>query len=157
MASVPVMTGHNRKFLVFLLQGTLYGLELSQVAEVLDPPQMWPIPMAPPCYSGAMNFHGDIVAVMNLPVFLGLTGCSSPGKVVVLHQDVASLAFLVDNVVRIVPEDEVSYSPAPDNCFAAATLVLSDGDVIQLDLESLVRNAEIGMQRKTRESIFTST
>jgi purine-binding chemotaxis protein CheW len=141
------MPSRNRKFLIFSLQDSLYALDLTQVAEVGDPPPMSPIPMAPPCYSGVLNFHGDIVAVMNLALFLGLTGDRHAGKIVVLHQEVASLAFLVDTVVRIVSEDEASFNPAPDNGFATATLVLPDGEATQLDLVALVREAEIGMQR----------
>lgn len=145
--NVPAMTSHDKKFLIFTLQGSLYALDLKQVAEVSDPPQLWPIPLAPACYSGALNFHGDIVAVINLPLFLGLTGCNQPGKIVVLHREVASLAFLVDSIVRIVSEDEISFNPATDTDFAVATLGLPDGEAIQIDLEALVLSAEIGMQR----------
>lgn len=147
---MPAMTDHNRKFLIFSLQGSHYALDLAQVAEVGDRPQMSPIPMAPPCYSGALNFHGDIVVVMNLGLFLGLDGCSQPGKIVVLCREVASLAFLVDTIVRIVSEGEVYFSKPPDNGFAAATLRLSDGEAIQFDLVALVHEAEIGMQRNNR-------
>jgi purine-binding chemotaxis protein CheW len=91
------MTTHDRKYMIFSLQGVLYALDLKQVAEVGDPPQMWPIPLAPACYSGALNYHGEIVAAMNLALFLGLTGCRQPGKIIILHRDAASLAFLVDS------------------------------------------------------------
>lgn len=137
---VAVMTDHTRKLLIFSLQGSRYALDLAQVAEVGDPPQMSPIPLAPPCYSGALNFHGDIVAVMDLALFLGLSGTVNPGKIIILHQEVASLAFLVDTIIRIVSEEEVS-STAP------TTLALHDGDAILLDLEALVHEAEIGMQK----------
>lgn len=142
------MTDRNRRFLIFSLPGSLYALDLAQVAEVGDPPQMWPIPLAPPCYSGALNFHGDIVAVMDLAIFFGLAGSGKPGKIIVLHQEIASLALLVATVVRIVFEDEVSFSPPPDDEFAAATLGLMDGEAIQLDLDALVHGAEAAMQRK---------
>jgi purine-binding chemotaxis protein CheW len=147
---MPGMTDHNRKFLIFSLLGSQYALDLAQVAEVGDRPQMSPIPMAPACYSGALNFHGDIVAVMNLGLFLGLTGCDQPGKIVVLHRDVASLAFLVDTIVGIVSEGEVYFSKPPDSGFAAATLKLSGGEAILFDLDALVHEAEIGMQRNIR-------
>lgn len=141
------MTTRNRKFLIFSLQDSLYALNLAQVAEVGDPPQLWPIPLAPSCYTGALNFHGDILAVMNLALFLGLPGSGTPGKIIVLHREVASLAFLVDTVVRIVSEDEIdSFSAPPDNDFAAATLSMYAGEAIQLDLETLVRKAENCMQ-----------
>lgn len=151
------MTDHHRKFLVFSLHGSLYALDLKQVAEVGDPPQTWPIPLAPPCYSGALSFHGDIVAVMNLALFLGLPGPGKPGKIVVLQQEVASLAFLVDTVVRIVSEEDVSIGKPPAGALSAATLVLSDGEAIQLDLDALVREAEIGVQRFQPASDYSQT
>jgi purine-binding chemotaxis protein CheW len=136
------VTSQFRKFLIFSLRDELYALDLELVAEVSDPPQIWPIPLAPACYSGALNFHGDIVAVIDLALFLGLSGCSQPKKLIILNRKVASLAFLVDTVAKIVPEGEILTSPPPDNIFSAATLSLQDGKAILLDLEALVRAAE---------------
>lgn len=141
------MTAHDRKFLIFSLQDSFYALDLKEVAEVGDPPQMWPIPLAPACYIGALNFHGDIVAAMNLALFLGLPGSVKPGKIIVLNQEIASLAFLVDTVVGIVSERETSIGKPPECDFAAALLSLPDSEAIQLDLGALVISAEIGMQK----------
>lgn len=140
-------TGRHRKFLIFSLPGSRYALDLAQVAEVGDPPQLWPIPLAPPCYSGAINFHGDIVAVLDLAVFLGLAGPGSPEKIIVLHHEIASLALLVETVVRIVSWDEVSFTTTHDGTFAAATLGLTDGEAILIDLAVLVHGAETAMQK----------
>ncbi|NTV50014.1 MAG: chemotaxis protein CheW [Geobacteraceae bacterium] len=144
------MTQHNRKFLVFSIQGSLFALDLSQVSEVGDKrPQLWPIPLAPACYRGAMNYHGDIVAVMDLANFLGMCGHSRCEKIIILHQDVASLAFLIDTVVRIIPEEDASISlcSTPESEFTAAKLGLIDGEAILLDLGLLVQKAEIGMHK----------
>lgn len=140
-------TADNRKFLIFSLPGSRYALDLAQVAEVGDPPQIWPIPLAPPCFSGALNFHGDIVAVLDLAVFLGLVGPGSPGKIIVLHHEIASLALLVETVVRIVSGDEISFTPSHDGVFAAATLDLIDGEAILIDLAALVIGAETAMEK----------
>lgn len=142
------MTGRKRDFLIFSLRNSTYALDLAQVAEVGDPPQVSPIPLSPPCYSGALNFHGDIVAVLNLPLFLDLAGSGQAGKIIVLNQEVASLAFLVDTVIRIVSEEAVTFRPPPDNRFAAATLMLHDSEAIQLDLGALVHHAEVAMQKR---------
>jgi chemotaxis signal transduction protein len=147
MRDESAMTEHKRKFIIFSLQSTLYALDLAQVAEVADPPKLSPIPLAQRCYSGALNFHGDIVAVLNLPLFLGLADSGNHGKIIMLRQEIASLALLVDSVVRIVSEDDVSFAAPPVNRFAAATLDLTDGNAIQLDLDSLVREAEFSMQK----------
>ena len=145
------MTSKNRKFLIFSIQGSLFALDLSQVAEVCDPPHMWPIPLAPACYRGAISFHGDIVAVMDLAIFLGMNERSQCGKTIILHQKIASLAFLIDSVVKIASEEEVlaSHGTASDHGFAAATLSFIDGKAILLDLDLLVHKAEIGMQKNS--------
>lgn len=144
------MTDGNRKFLIFSLPGSRYALDLTQVAEVGDPPQIWPIPLAPPCFSGALNFHGDIVAVLDLAVFLGLAGPGSPGKIIVLHHEIASLALLVETVVRIVSGDDISFTPSHDGVFAAATLGLIDGEAVLIDLAALVHGAETAMQKSSK-------
>lgn len=150
------MTECNRKFLLFQLQGSLYALDLAQVAEVDDPPQLWPIPRAPACYSGAINFHGDIVAVMNLSSFLRIPGSSQPTKMIVLHQEIASLAFLVDTVVKIISDADVSLRKPPEKGFASAILCSHDGEAIQLDLEELVHSAVIDMQKDRQTPINIS-
>jgi purine-binding chemotaxis protein CheW len=140
------MPEQTRKFLIFSLQNSLFALDLSQIAEVADTPQMWPIPKAPACFSGALNFHGDIVAALNLPFFLGMTEFKLLTKIIVLQHEVASLAFLVETVVGIVREDEVSIGAAPETLYAAATLGLTSGKAILLDVDALVRSSEITMQ-----------
>lgn len=143
------MTARNRKYLVFSLHDSLYALDLDQVAEVGDPPEMCPIPFAPSCYSGAFNFHGDIMAVLDLAVVLGLPADGHPsGKIVILHQQTASLAFLVDTVVRIVSEEEVTFSPLSDVVPGAAELCFADSKAVMLDPETLLLEAETCLQRK---------
>jgi len=136
----------NSKFLIFRMQDSLYALDLAQTAEVADLTQLWPIPLAPPCYSGAMNFHGDIIAVMNLSLFLGLSGGDRPGKIIILHQSIASLALLVDSVVRIISADGTISTPTTDSRFSAVTLALPEGNALLLDLEAVVHEAELGVQ-----------
>lgn len=144
-------TASGSKFLIFRLQESLYALDLAQTAEVADLTQLWPIPLAPPYYGGAMNFHGDIIAAMNLTLFLGLCGGNRPEKIIILHQSIASLALLVDSVVRIVSADEVTSIPITDTKFSAATLTLPEGNALLLDLEVLVHEAELGMQKRRQK------
>jgi purine-binding chemotaxis protein CheW len=136
------MTGTNRKFLIFTLAGRRYALDLAQVAEVVEQPATWPIPLAPPCYHGAMNFHGTIVAVMNLALFLGLPGEYGTEKTVVLDTRIASLAFSVQDIIRIIPQGQAGLSEAPqDEAFACGRLNLPEGKVTLLDAAALAEHA----------------
>jgi len=135
------MTVNERRFLIFFMHGRRYAFDLAQIAEVMDPAVCWPIPFVPPCYCGAINFHGAIVAVMDLAVFLGFDRCPGQGKIVVLDVNVASLGFLVESVERIVPEQEIEFSKAPDAPFASASLCLSEGDAMLLDIDAILLDA----------------
>lgn len=138
------MTESERKYLLFTLQGRRYAFDLAQIAEVDEPPPVWPIPGAPACYAGAMNFHGTIVAVMDLAVFLGFSGDHCLEKVVVLNEGLAALAFLVERVERIVPADQVQCGgqvQQPDTGISTRTLTLADGDAVLLDAAELAHAA----------------
>jgi len=143
------MTASGHKYLLFTLHGRRYALDLAQVAEVDDPPVTWPIPGAPACYPGAMNFHGDIVAVMDLAAFLGLPAIQRMEKVVVLDRSIAALAFLVERVERIVPQDQVQLpDPRSDNG-ANVLITLPEGDAVLLDATAIAAAAADSIGNRT--------
>lgn len=135
------MNSNNRKYLIFNLAGKLYAFELSQVAEVCEPRTLWPIPAAPPCYRGAMNFHGSIVAVMDLAAFMGLPEHDEAEKLIVLHGGIAALAFLVERVTRIVSADQVELWETPGEPFTETLVVLPEGQATLLDAQVISEQA----------------
>jgi chemotaxis signal transduction protein len=135
------MTGISRKYLIFLLAGRRFAIDLTQVAEVEEQAITWPIPMAPRCYAGAMNFHGTIVAVMDLAMFLGFSGNYSMEKAIVLDTRIASLALLVERIIRISSVDQEDVLEDKKEFFAIARLRLSDGDAILLDAVAIAERA----------------
>lgn len=135
------MTRHQNGYLLFTLQGRRFAVNLLQVAEVDEPPLTWPIPGAPPCYVGAMNFHDTIVAVMDLVAFLGLPSCHDLEKVVVADPRIASLAFLVERVIRIAPPEQATLGDAPDEPCASGLLHLPEGECVLLDVAAIAQRA----------------
>jgi chemotaxis signal transduction protein len=136
------MTEVARKYLVFGLSGRRYAFDLAHVAEVVEQSVTWPIPLAPPCYNGAMNFHGTIVAVMDLALFLGLPGGSGAEKVIVIDTRIAALAFSVESIIRITPPGQAELSEMPgDEPFALGGLNLPEGKVILLDAAAIAEHA----------------
>lgn len=132
----------ERRYLIFALPGGLYAFDLAQVAEVCELQPTWPIPGAPACYTGALNFHGSIVAVMDLAHFMGLTGSRTAEKVIVLDPGIAALALRVKSVLRIVPESQViSRADAAEERFANARLILPEGVATLLDANAVAFQA----------------
>ena len=136
------MSAVERRYLIFALSGRLYAFDLAQVAEVSELRETWPIPGAPACYTGALNFHGTIVAVMDLAQFMGFSVCRLPEKLVILDPAIAALAFLVERVLRIVPENQVEkLDETGAERFANFLLVLPEGRATLLDAEAIVGQA----------------
>lgn len=136
------MSESEKRFLIFSLSERLFAFDLAQVAEVSELRQTWPIPGAPPCYAGAINFHGVIVAVMELASFMGLQPARSPEKLIVLSTDIAALAFQVDRILRIVPESQLEKLAETDGeQFASAFLVLPEGRAALLDADAIADRA----------------
>jgi purine-binding chemotaxis protein CheW len=136
------MSEAARKYLIFTLAGRYYAFDLAQAAEVVEHPVTWPIPLAPACYYGAMNFHGMIVAVMDLSMFLGFSGGRGAEKVIVLDTRIASLALSVECIIRITSLGQAEPSGTPgDEAFALGQLNLPEGKVILLDATAIVEHA----------------
>jgi purine-binding chemotaxis protein CheW len=136
------MTEAARKYLIFSLSGRRYAFDLAKIAEVVEQPAIWPIPLAPTCYHGALNFHGTIVAVMDLALFLGLPGRHGVEKAIVLDTRIAALAFCVEDIVRITPQSQDSFSGAPGGeAFVLGQLNLPEGKVILLDPVAIAEHA----------------
>jgi len=135
------MTRQQHGYLLFTLQGRPFAVNLLQVAEVDEPPFTWPIPGRAPCYAGAMNFHDTIVAVMDLAAFLGLPSYHDLEKVIVVDPRIASLAFLVERVIRIAPPEQAVLGEAPDDPCASALLRLPEGECLLLDVAAIAQRA----------------
>ena len=86
-----------------------------------------------------MNFHGSIVAVMDLATFMGLPEQGEAEKLIVLNGAIAALAFLVERVIRIVSADQVEEKTG--EAFADTLLLLPEGQVMLLNAQAITEQA----------------
>ena len=89
--------------LAFRLADESYGIEVAQVQEIVEAPSFDYIPLAPPPFVGAINFHGSILPVIDLAGYLGFAGTARDGRVIVLPPQLCILGFTVTALGRIVP------------------------------------------------------
>jgi len=63
----------GKPYLLFGLAGAEYAVALSNVLEIRDPPAVTPLPHVPEWVRGVSNLRGDILSVVDLRAFLGLS------------------------------------------------------------------------------------
>ena len=133
--------GTNR-LILFNLQGERYALRLGDVAEVMEPPPIYPIPRAPRFLHGIMNLHGNLVSVLDLADFLKGSRRNSQGQLLALDSRIASLALLVESVESVRSEDVVQEERAGDENLVEKILIIADREVVMLSVEKLVDRLE---------------
>jgi len=131
-----------RRLLVFTLRDEKYALDLREVAEVLEPTPTFPIPRAPRFFSGIINFHGSLVAVLDLAMFFGGKPGTAAGKILVADRNIANLAFQVDAVENIVSEEVLLEEREGDDDMTARHLVMADGEIRELSVNRILESLE---------------
>ena len=110
----------KRKFVLFLLGGERYGLEIEKVREILEPPPVTRLPNAPGYLRGFFNLRGRIMPVLNLHELLHLPRGEQPQRgcifVVELKRESATIlvGLLADAVDQILDVYETDITPTSE-------------------------------------------
>lgn len=91
------------RMLLFTVGHGHYGLELEALQEVADDPLRHYVPGTGNVLAGAVNVHGRILPVIDLPLLLGAADAVRDQRLVVLGPQFHGLALVVSAVGRIVP------------------------------------------------------
>lgn len=131
--------------LLFKLADDLYGLEIDAVQEIIEEPVLYFTPGAEGVLKGTINFHGQILAVIDLPELLGFTCAQRDHRYVVLTADDKPMVFLVSRVERIVQLDlsVIELPPADKENRAIRGIVDHEGVVVNLlDTNNVIEKLE---------------
>jgi purine-binding chemotaxis protein CheW len=106
----------TRPICTFRLAGSLFGIEVTQVQEVLREQPMTRVPLAPPEVRGLINLRGQIVTAIDLRDRLGFPpskpGTSPMNVVVQTEHGVASL--LVDAIGDVIDVTDRELERTPE-------------------------------------------
>jgi purine-binding chemotaxis protein CheW len=130
------------RLILFYLHADGYALRLEDVAEVLEPPPLYPIPRAPRYFPGIMNFHGSLIPVIDLAGFLSKGSLSPQGQLLVLDNRIANLALWVDSVESVRSADVVLDEREVDEELVEKVLTISTREVRLLSAARLVDRVE---------------
>jgi chemotaxis signal transduction protein len=131
--------------LLFKLGAETYGLEIDSIQEIVEDPDQHFVPRAKGVLSGAINFHGQIFAVINLPALLGFEDEYLDHRCVVLTPEYRSLALQISDIERIVKLDLSNLQPPPtetDSCAIRGVADFEGAMVNMLDTEDVLKQLE---------------
>lgn len=120
--------------LLFTLGDETYGLEIDAIQEIVEDQVLHYVPRARGVLTGAVNFHGRILPVIDLPLLLGFADRQRSSRRLVLSTAHHALVLTVNGVERIVELDIPSLQPpsAAAEGRAVRGLVEYDGQTVKL-------------------------
>ncbi len=105
----------SRGLVSVTVAGHLFGIPVEQVRDVLPPPRLTRIPLAPPEVAGMLNLRGRIVVAIDLRRRLGFGPAPAetrPMCVVVEHED-EFYSLVVDAVGEVLQGDDAAFEANP--------------------------------------------
>lgn len=120
--------------LIFTLGEEVYGLDIDAIQEIIEDPPLHYVPRAEGVTLGAINFHGQVLAVIDLPALLGFSGEKRDHRWVVLTPQYRSLVLTVSNIQRIVKLDLSALQPSSPNTVTSAIRGVADLDGVMVNL-----------------------
>lgn len=109
------------QYLLLTAGGVHFALPILTVREILEPPTMTHVPMAPEWFEGLTNLRGQVLPVINLARRLNIVAAEKPKRTVLVVVDLAGQngvlqrGLLVDILGGIIagrPEDIKAYDGA---------------------------------------------
>lgn len=131
--------------LTYKLGNDLYGLEIDAIQEIIEHPELHYVPRAEGVLSGSINFHGQILAVIDLPALLGFAMKERDYRHLVLTPEHRSLVLAINNVERIVNLEMEHLLPPPDGHDRPAVRGVIDLDkstINLLDTDEVIKQLE---------------
>lgn len=141
----------GQRYLEFQLGSESYAVELVHVREVITPPELTPIPKAPPHVCGLMNLRGLVLTVIDLRKKLGITPDKEQQESAVIIFDLGDrlVGAWVDSIYRVVSVPTESQKPVPDSENSAVTqnlhgvLQFQNKLTLWLDIKKLLASAPL--------------
>lgn len=111
----------GEKFIVFFLDTEIYAVSSKQVAEIIQPLAITPLPNIPGWLLGITNFRNEIISVIDLRKLRQHNDLpvSPKSKLVVLRSDSGGslIAFTIDKISEIVTLPDENIQPVNENAF----------------------------------------
>jgi purine-binding chemotaxis protein CheW len=110
-----------RQFATFHVGGLYFGIDVTEVQEVLRPQEITEVPLAPPAIKGLINLRGQIVTALDMRRRLSLEAgpAGRPLMNMVVRSEDGPVSLLVDEIGGVIEAGAGRFEAPPDNLSAA--------------------------------------
>lgn len=139
-----VDTKKYQKYLTFLSDGLLFGIDTNNIMEIIT--NLYPIklPMVPSFVKGIINLRGQIVPIVDIRLRMGKSEIEYDDKscIIVLNMDNIDMGIIVDSVEQVLDIEEESISSMLNKSeeLVSGMISLPNQEVILiLDCETIIK------------------
>jgi purine-binding chemotaxis protein CheW len=105
-----------KQYCTFRLEEKLFGLEVSEVQEVIRYQEMTGVPLSEKSINGLINLRGQIVTAIDLRTIFNMPdlGQDAEPMNIVVKDDNSFASLLVDSIGDVIEVNEECYEGVPD-------------------------------------------
>ena len=113
--TAQAMDDITHRWVTFRLASESYGINVTQVREVLRITEIAPVPGAPDYVIGIINLRGNVVTVMDTRKRFNLPSIETDehSRIVIIEVDGQEVGILVDSVAEVVDIRQSAIEQAP--------------------------------------------
>ncbi len=135
----------------FVVADLTFGIEITQIHQILKPQEIFKVPNTPPFIEGLLNLRGRILTVFNLRKRFSLPDKENDEstKIIIVAMEEFLLGFIVDSVTEIVRLSDEDIEPKPpslqglDRRFISGVGKVDDKVILMLDLTKVLTTEEV--------------
>lgn len=139
------------RLITFNLENETYGIEVSQVREILRINQNFPVPGAPDYVLGITNIRGNVITVIDARMRFNLPAVeyTDNARMIVIEANDETAAVVVDSVSDVidVPESSIDetlkVNMSGDSRYISGVVTHADGLIIILNVEKIITEEQL--------------
>ena len=140
------------KYMTFLLQDQVYGIEIQEVREIVDLQKITKVPGVASYIKGLINLRGQVIPVLDVRLRFAMEAREYDSRtcIIVVEVETMMVGLIVDRVadVMIIPEEQIQPSLSSTKTDVSSQFIKGLGKVdnqvkILLDTKKLIERSSI--------------
>ena len=154
----------ERQLVVFDLNEEAYGVDISQVREIIRMQEITRVPRAPEFIKGVINLRGKVIPVVNLRARFSMPGTERTDEHCIVAADVSgqNIGMVVDAVMEVSRIPSSSIEPPSnvittnDSEYLTGIVKTDEKLIILLDIAKVISDADVEALEDVQQSSDSS-